>query len=105
MPFFFYPGETGTFVYSPPRFVGYQKIVADLIGDNCTFVDHFNAVALMYEQLGNETVNDYYPSDHTHTSPTGANKVAEAFVQAIATKMNGTTSLVDYIITDYATVY
>lgn len=31
--------------------------------------------------------------------------VAQAFVQAIATAMNGTTSLADYVITDYATVY
>lgn len=75
------------------------------MGDGCTFVDHFNAVALMYEQLGDATVTEYYPSDHTHTSPTAADKVAQAFAQAIATKMNGTTSLVDYISSDYATVY
>lgn len=98
-------GETGTFLYSPPRFVGYQKTVAKAVGTGCTYVDHFNAVALMYEQLGNATVNSYYPSDHTHTSPTGANLVAQAFVQAIATAENGTTSLADYIVSDVPSVY
>lgn len=59
----------------------------------------------MYEQLGNATVNSYYPSDHTHTSPTAANLVAQAFAQAIATAENGTTSLADYIISDVPSVY
>lgn len=98
-------GETGTFEYDAPRFVGYQKTAAASVGDGATFVDHFNAVELMYQQLGDATVTAYYPSDHTHTSPTGADMVAQAFVQAIATKMNGTTSLLDYVTTDYATVY
>lgn len=49
--------------------------------------------------------NRYFPSDHTHTSPAGADMVAQAFAQAIATAENGTTSLVDYIVSDYATVY
>lgn len=47
----------------------------------------------------------FYPNDHTHTSPTGADMTAKAFVQAIATAMNGTTSLADYIISDYTKVY
>lgn len=59
-----FPGETGSFVYSPPRFVDYQKTVADAVNNaSCTYVDHFNAVALMYEQLGDSTVTEYYPSD------------------------------------------
>lgn len=99
------PGETGSFVYSAPRFVGYQKTAAASVGDGCTYVDHFNAVNLMYQSLGYATVSTYYPSDHTHTSPTGADMVAQAFAQAIATAMNGTTSLVDYIVSDYPTVY
>jgi rhamnogalacturonan acetylesterase len=32
---------------------------------------------------GDATVNSYYPHDHTHTSPAGANVVAKAFVQAL----------------------
>lgn len=46
-----------------------------------------------------------FPNDHTHTSPEDADLVAQAFAQAIATSMNGTTSLVDYIVSDYAKVY
>lgn len=92
-------------MYSAPRFVGYQETAANSVGDGCTWVDHFNAVDLMYQELGYDTVTEYYPSDHTHTSPTGADMVAKAFAQAIATKENGTTSLADYIITDYPTVY
>lgn len=92
-------------MYSAPRFVGYQKTAAEDVGTGVTFVDHFNAVNQMYEQLGDDTVTAYYPSDHTHTSPTAADMVAQAFAQAIATAMNGTTSLADYIITDYPTVY
>lgn len=59
----------------------------------------------MYKKLGDSTVTAYYPSDHTHTSPEAADKVAQAFAQAIATAENGTTSLADYIISDYPTVY
>ena len=43
--------------------------------------------------------NALYPNDHTHTSPAGAKLVAEAFAEAIAKKMNGTTSLASYITT------
>lgn len=53
--------------------------------------------------LGTKLIRFFFHS--THTSPTGADMVAQAFVQAIATAMNGTTSLTDYMITDYATVY
>lgn len=37
----------------------------------------------LLQALGETTVNTYYPIDHTHTSPTGANVVAEAFVRGI----------------------
>lgn len=102
---FFFIGETGDFLYSAPRFVGYQKTAAEAIGEGATFVDHFNAVALMYQQLGYDTVTEYYPNDHTHTSPEAADMIAQAFAQAISESMNGTTSLVDYIASDIATVY
>lgn len=99
------PWETGSFVYSAPRFVGYQKTTAALFDTGVTFVDHFNAVDLMYQQLGYDIVTTYYPSDHTHTSPTAADMVAQAFAQAIATSENGTTSLKNYIISDVPNVY
>ncbi|KAI0129690.1 rhamnogalacturonan acetylesterase [Xylariales sp. AK1849] len=97
--------ETGSFAYSVPRFVGYQKIAAASAGTGVTYVDHFQAVSNMYEQKGSVAVNALYPNDHTHTSPTGANLSAQAFAEAIATSMNGTTSLVDYIVSDVPKVY
>ena len=33
--------------------------------------------------LGETTVNILFPIDHTHTNPTGANIVAEAFVRGV----------------------
>lgn len=99
------PFETGSFVYSPPRFVKYAKTAASTFSSGVTFVDHFNAVDRTYEKLGYDTVTDFYPSDHTHTSPAGADYVAHAFAQAIATAENGTTSLKDYIISGLTDVY
>ncbi|KAH8658391.1 rhamnogalacturonan acetylesterase [Xylariales sp. PMI_506] len=94
------PWETGTFVWSPPRFVGYQKTAtASLASSSVTFVDHFQATSDMYEDLGNAAVNALYPNDHTHTSPAGAKLVAEAFAEAVAKSFNGTTSLTSYITT------
>lgn len=98
--------ETGSYVYAAPRFVGYQKTAVDALGsDSVTFVDHFEAVASMYAQMGDSEVNALFPSDHTHTSPDGASLVAQAFAQAIATAMNGTTPLADYIVSDVPNVY
>ncbi|KAH8900799.1 GDSL-like Lipase/Acylhydrolase [Thozetella sp. PMI_491] len=98
--------EGGTFSSSPPRFVGYQKTAAAaLASSSVSFVDHFQAVSNMYKKLGNTATNALYPNDHTHTSPTGADLSAQAFAQAIAQKMNGTTSLASYIISGYPVVY
>jgi rhamnogalacturonan acetylesterase len=86
--------------------VGYQKTAAAAIGSSSvTFVDHFQAVANMYAKLGNSATNALYPNDHTHTSPTGADLSAQAFAEAIATAMNGTTSLQSYVVSDYPTPY
>ncbi|KAI0144871.1 rhamnogalacturonan acetylesterase [Pestalotiopsis sp. NC0098] len=98
--------ETGSYVYSAPRFVGYQKTAATAIASSSvTFVDHFQAVANMYAKLGDSATNALYPNDHTHTSPTGADLSAQAFAEAIATAMNGTTSLQQYVVSGYPTPY
>lgn len=98
--------ETGSYVYSVPRFVGYQKTATTaLASSSVTFVDHFQAVANMYAKLGNSATNALYPNDHTHTSPTGADLSAQAFAEAIATAMNGTTSLKNYVVSGYPTPY
>lgn len=90
--------EGGSYNGSPSRFVGYQKTAANAVGDSrVTFVDNFQAVSNMYRKLGNSAVNAFYPRDHTHTSPAGAEMIAKAFTQAIYQKMNGTTSLANYV--------
>ncbi|PFH49803.1 carbohydrate esterase family 12 protein [Amanita thiersii Skay4041] len=71
-----------------PRFVGYAQLSASRTG--VTYVDHYDYVAQAYDKLGQTTVNTFYPLDHTHTSPTGANVVAQAFVRGL---LCGTSSL------------
>ncbi|KAK7955064.1 SGNH hydrolase-type esterase domain-containing protein [Apiospora saccharicola] len=89
-----------------PRFVGYQATAARQMGNaGVTFVDHFQAVANSYKRLGNAGTNALYPKDHTHTSPAGADLSAQAFAQAIATSMNGTTALKNYIVANYPRPY
>ncbi|KAI3400050.1 hypothetical protein diail_4588 [Diaporthe ilicicola] len=98
--------EGGVFSYAPPRFVGYVKTAAAAIASSSvTYVDHYNAQTLAYQKLGNTATNALYPNDHTHTSPAGAKIAAEAFAQAIASKMNGTTSLTNYIVSPAPSVY
>ena len=68
-------------------------------------VDHYQAVNNMYFKLGNTKVNALYPSDHTHTSPEGADLVAQAFVEAIGRDYNGTTPLKSYVKTPVPVVF
>ncbi|KZV75972.1 carbohydrate esterase family 12 protein [Peniophora sp. CONT] len=75
------PWESGTFSYSAPRFVGYARDAATASG--ATFIDHGLYTAALYQKAGAATVDSYYPNDHTHTSPDGANLVARAFVLAL----------------------
>src|SRR5882672_1544015 len=48
-----------------------------------TFVDVSNASADRYEKLGEEKVKEFFPIDHTHTSPEGANVVASLVVAGL----------------------
>ncbi|KIY63006.1 carbohydrate esterase family 12 protein [Cylindrobasidium torrendii FP15055 ss-10] len=73
--------ESGTFGYTPGRFVGYAKDAAAEAG--VTFADHGIYVASLYKGKGKDVVNSYYPNDHTHTSPAGAETVARAFVLSV----------------------
>ncbi|KAL2825027.1 SGNH hydrolase-type esterase domain-containing protein [Aspergillus cavernicola] len=73
--------ETGVYSYEPNRFVGYAQLAAEVAG--VEYVDHGAYVASIYEVLGLDTVNAFYPSDHTHTSPAGAQVVADAFLKAV----------------------
>lgn len=77
------PWETGTFVYSASRFTGYAKSVATSLGSLGAFVDHGQYVANEFEALGATAVDAFYPNDHTHTSPAGANVVAGQFMKGL----------------------
>jgi rhamnogalacturonan acetylesterase len=101
--------ETGTFAANAaPRFVGYQKTASSALGGaaaGVAFVDHFQAQANAYARLGAEAVGAFYPNDHTHTTPDGAELAAQAFVQAVAEGMNGTSSLQALIAAGFPAVY
>ncbi len=75
------PWEGGSFTYTPSRFVGYAKTAAKTIG--AAYVDHGQYVANEFQALGLSKVTSFYPNDHTHTSPDGANVVAAAFVKSV----------------------
>ncbi|KAI0754625.1 SGNH hydrolase [Daedaleopsis nitida] len=75
------PWESGSFTYAPSRFVGYAQTAAKAV--SADYVDHGQYVADRFQALGASTVDSYYPNDHTHTSPTGANVVAAAFVKGV----------------------
>lgn len=81
--------ETGTCSYTAGRFTGYGKIIAANAGSGASFVDHGQYVANQYAKLGASVVGGYYPNDHTHTSPVGANVVAAAFMKGIMCGGNG----------------
>lgn len=89
--------EGGSFIPGAPRFVGYAALAARNVGTGASFVDHFQAVAAMMLKLGGQKTNSLFPRDHTHTSPEGADLVAQAFVQAVGRDFNGTTPLKAYL--------
>jgi rhamnogalacturonan acetylesterase len=74
-------GWTDGSISAGPRFVGYAELAGERTG--ATYIDHYAYVAQAYNALGETTVNTYYPNDHTHTSPEGAEVVAEAFVRGL----------------------
>ncbi|TFL04959.1 Rhamnogalacturonan acetylesterase [Pterulicium gracile] len=63
--------ETGTCSYSAGRFTGYAR---------CRSRRWLGTTANLYIQKGRDVTNSYYPRDHTHTSPAGADAVAQAFI-------------------------
>lgn len=75
--------ETGTFSYTAPRFTGYCRTVVSSLGNLAAFVDHGQYVANQFKTLGATVVNSYYPNDHTHTSPAGANTIAGQFMKGL----------------------
>ncbi|KAF9254999.1 rhamnogalacturonan acetylesterase [Marasmius fiardii PR-910] len=64
-----------------PRFVAYAQTAASRTG--ATYINHYAYTAQAYNKLGQSAVAPFFPVDHTHTSPAGANVVAQAFVRGI----------------------
>jgi rhamnogalacturonan acetylesterase len=77
------PWEGGSFSYAPSRFTTYSKSAAEQIGPNAMFVDHGQYTANIFKSLGKAKVDSFFPNDHTHTSPQGADVVSRAFVKAV----------------------
>ncbi|KAL4809897.1 SGNH hydrolase-type esterase domain-containing protein [Aspergillus unguis] len=75
------PWETGEFSYSPNRFVEYAQLAAEVAG--VEYVDHGAYTAAIFESLGSDAVNAFYPVDHTHTNSEGSDVVADAFLKAV----------------------
>lgn len=76
------PWETGKFIDQPTRFVEYAELAANVSG--AEYVDHFAYTNAIFKQLGNETVNSFYPENqHTHTNAQGAKVVAQAFLKGV----------------------
>lgn len=75
------PDESGVFVSTPPRFVALAKTAAT--NAKVDYVDHNAYSFAAYKPLPVSTVNSYFPNDHTHTAPKGADLVAQAFVRGL----------------------
>lgn len=77
------PCETGTCEYTASRFTTYANSSASAVGSMASFVDHGTYVANAFEALGVDTVDAFYPNDHTHPSPEGSTIVAAQFVLSL----------------------
>lgn len=97
--------EGGKFSTSAPRFVAYAAQAGKEIGTGASYVDHFQAVLNTYKKLGNAKTNALFPKDHTHTSPAGADIVAQAFAQAIKVQLNGATPIIPFLKPNNPTVW
>ena len=62
----------------------YSQWSADIAkAARCSFLDVTNAIADEYEKMGQDKVKEFFPEDHTHTTPTGADLNASLVVAAI----------------------
>ncbi|ORY10404.1 SGNH hydrolase-type esterase domain-containing protein [Clohesyomyces aquaticus] len=77
------PWEGGSFSYGPSRFTTYAQSAAKQVGANAMFVDHGQYTANIFKTLGKSKVDSFFPNDHTHTSPAGADTISRAFVKAV----------------------
>jgi rhamnogalacturonan acetylesterase len=75
------PDESGIFTSSPSRFVDLAKQAAK--DAKVDYIDHSAYSYAAYKNLSVKTVDGYFPNDHTHTAPKGADLVARAFVKGL----------------------
>ncbi len=75
------PFETGTFTYTGSRFVQMAADSAATVA--ASYVDHGAYTADEFHRLGLSTTDSFFPIDHTHTAPAGANVVSGAFVKGV----------------------
>jgi lysophospholipase L1-like esterase len=62
----------------------FSKWSADIAkAQGVAFLDVTNAIADSYEKLGPDKVKDFFPEDHTHTSPAGADLNASLVVATL----------------------
>ncbi|KAI5793049.1 SGNH hydrolase-type esterase domain-containing protein [Geopyxis carbonaria] len=72
-----------TLIAEPPRFVPYAEMAAGNYSQ-ATYIDHWDWTGVRYEDMGYAAVYPtLFPNDHTHTSPAGADIVAQAFVNGL----------------------
>lgn len=69
--------------------MGYAKQVATALGSNAMYVDHGGYTANYFKGIGKAATDRMFPSDHTHTSPAGADAVTKAFVKGLQCQGGG----------------
>ncbi|KAJ3044614.1 hypothetical protein HDV00_001540 [Rhizophlyctis rosea] len=75
-------GWTNGKISAGPRFVAYAELAAK--NSNVQYVDHYTYTANEYNKIGEAATAKYFgATDHTHTTPAGAQIVAQAFVKGI----------------------
>ena len=63
------------------EYVNWAKEVAAAAGAH--FFDLNNAISTQWERMGKDSVNTFFPIDHTHTNIAGANLNAAAFISGL----------------------
>lgn len=93
------PDETGVFVASPPRFVALAELTAKV--EKVDYVDHNAYTYAAYKPLSVAEVDSFFPMDHTHTAPKGADLVSQAFVRGLVC---GNSTLKAYVLNSTASI-
>ncbi|KAJ9628581.1 Rhamnogalacturonan acetylesterase [Taxawa tesnikishii (nom. ined.)] len=93
------PWESGSFVYSAPRFVEYAQLAANT--SKVAYIDHFSYTNSFYQTRTAAQVDAWFPMDHTHTAPKGAALVAQAFVRGLVC---GESKLKSYVVNATKTI-